>query len=54
MNRIRIRKTLMALACAAISLVSVAQGNNWQTDILGDGYESRRVEQGSDYSGRVV
>ncbi len=54
MNRIRIRKTLMALACAAISLVSVAQGNNWQPDILGDGYESRRVEQGSDYSGRVV
>lgn len=44
---------LMALICAVAALVSAAQGG-WKPDILGDGYESRRVEQGSDYSGRVV
>lgn len=31
-----------------------AVDTQWHTDVLGDGYEARTVEQGSDYSGRVV
>lgn len=42
---------------AVISLfnpVALAAGEGWSADVLGEGYEMRHVEQGEDYSGRVV
>ena len=47
------RRFFVAILAAVLSLSAVAQGG-WEPDVLGDGYECRRVEQGKDYSGRVV
>lgn len=47
------RRFVAAILAAVLSLVAAAQGG-WEPDVLGDGYECRRVEQGADYSGRVV
>lgn len=38
---------------ALLAVLDISAGE-WEPDVLGDGYECRRVEQGSDYSGRVV
>lgn len=40
------------LLCLLVAAAGFAQ--QWQPDILGDGYQSRRVDQGTDYSGPVV
>lgn len=45
------KKLLTAALCLIAALGAMAQA--WQPDILG-GYESRRVDQGTDYSGPVV
>lgn len=40
-------------ALVAATVVQAAAGG-WEPDVLGGGYEMRRVDQGSDYSGPVV
>lgn len=40
---------LIFLSFCALSVIAAS----WQTDILGDGYEMRYVDQGNDYSGNV-
>lgn len=46
------RKFIVFLSLAA-AITVLAQASAWQTDILGDGYEMRYVDQGRDYSGDV-
>ena len=46
------RFPLLALLCLAAAVHAFA--GNWKPDVLGDGYEMRHVDQGSDYSGSVV
>lgn len=43
---------VVVLLCVAT--VSAFAAGGWQPDVLGDGYEMRRVDQGTDYSGKVV
>lgn len=47
------RRVFAVFLAAMLSLAALAQ-RGWEPDILGDGYQCRRVEQGTDYSGRVV
>lgn len=37
-----------------LCLLTFAQNGSWQTDILGNGYQMRRINQPDDYSGKVV
>ena len=46
-------KRLLTFLCGVCAALGVMAGG-WEPDVLGGGYECRRVEQGSDYSGRVV
>ena len=47
--------TLLLLLWLNLSLAATSpDSSSWQPDILGQGYEMRTVEQGKDYSGRVV
>ncbi len=50
MNRKSHLRSLLLLAIIAIAASMAAA---WQTDVLGDGYEMRYVDQGTDYSGTV-
>lgn len=46
---------LLLLVFASWSFKTPARTNSeWQPDILGDGYEMRHVDQGTDYTGRVI
>lgn len=46
-------KKLCLFAFYLVAVVAAA-AQGWTPDILGDGYECRRVDQGTDYSGKVV
>ena len=45
---------LLVLIVQCVLPVRGAGDVSWQPDLLGDGYEMRRVDQGTDYSGPVV
>ncbi|WP_305155133.1 alpha/beta hydrolase, partial [uncultured Duncaniella sp.] len=45
---------LLVLIVQCVLPVRGAGDASWQPDLLGDGYEMRRVDQGTDYSGPVV
>lgn len=44
----------VAFIAAAVVAFAARGAGGWTPDILGDGYEARTVDQGSDYSGPVV
>lgn len=47
--------TLLLLAATILSISSAATDRyTWQPDVLGDGYEMRHVDQGTDYTGPVI
>ena len=45
------KKSLLTLSLLFVAVIALA--SDWHTDILGDGYKSRYVEQPDDYSGKV-
>lgn len=47
-------KTLIPLLFLLLGIAPGLAASAWTPDILGDGYEMRTVDQGSDYSGPVV
>lgn len=52
-NSSTLMRKLLSLVILIVAAVSIA-ASDWQTDILGAPYESRRIDQPDDYSGRVV
>lgn len=49
-----LKQTLLALAMLLTAAITPATAQQWHPDILGNGYEMRTVDQGTDYSGPVV
>lgn len=45
---------LLTLAVQSFGANAKTLSTDWQPDILGNGYEMRHVDQGSDYTGRVI
>ncbi len=55
MKKCTIFSTLLLLTLAIFSAGSHAQtSEKWKPDLLGNGYEMRHVDQGSDYTGPVI
>lgn len=48
-----VKRISLLVVVIAATVVQVAAGG-WKPDVLGDGYEMRRVDQGKDCSGKVV